>query len=218
METNFSLEKINLSKSLTYWKANFDLSKINDYVNNAIDIESKAGSENGANLVATHNSLDEFNQWIVDNNSKSISELCKLGIDICKEIYEYQWNTIETDFWINIIKTKNPIQRFKVSENSNKKVYHNHTELNKQIDRIPPQYTFVFYLQMPNNLKNDDGTLYLMDSNSREYNILPKEGDVIILDGNCWHSPQGAPDSTKDRIVLAGNVFFDNRKKDKNLF
>jgi hypothetical protein len=37
------------------------------------------------------------------------------------------------------------------------------------------------------------------------------------MEGNIPHSPNNAPQSTIDRIVLAGNVGFDSIKKEKTL-
>jgi len=71
---------------------------------------------------------------------------------------------------------------------------------------------------MPNNLKNDDGMIYLRGSKGEIVSFLPKVGDLLILDGNCWHSPQTALNSDMDRIVLAGNFYFkQNSKKMKTL-
>ena len=58
---------------------------------------------------------------------------------------------------------------------------------------------------MPDNLSNDDGVLYLKGDN-KEYSILPEEGDLIIMKADMPHAPTTALNSSKDRIVLAGNV------------
>ena len=78
-----------------------------------------------------------------------------------------------------------------------------------------PDYTFVFYFQMPDNLSEDDGKLFFKDYDGKEYSILPNVGECIILKGDVPHAPIDAPNSSKDRIVLAGNVTFLNNKLKK---
>ena len=48
-------------------------------------------------------------------------------------------------------------------------------------------------------------------------NILPKENDIIIMEGRVPHVPASARKSTKDRIVIAGNVGFEMIKKTNSL-
>ena len=71
---------------------------------------------------------------------------------------------------------------------------------------------------MPNNLKGDDGKLFIKDIDGSEYSILPKVGECIILKGDTPHAPLNAPSSEFDRIVLAGNVVFSNDKSNLTLF
>ena len=47
------------------------------------------------------------------------------------------------------------------------------------------------------------------------YSFLPIQNDFIILDGDVPHSPVPALNSSKDRLVLVGNIAFRNFKKDK---
>ena len=66
-------------------------------------------------------------------------------------------------------------------------------------------------------MNGEDGVLYFKGSNGNEYWIRPEEDDLIIMDADMPHSPNNAPDSTIDRIVLAGNVGFEMIKKEKSL-
>ena len=70
---------------------------------------------------------------------------------------------------------------------------------------------------MPDNLSNLDGVLLIEGENKKIYNILPEEDDLIIFDARLPHTPKAAFNSTKDRIVLAGNVGFENIKETKSL-
>jgi hypothetical protein len=80
-----------------------------------------------------------------------------------------------------------------------------------------PHYTYVYYIQMPNVMNGEDGVLYFRGKNKKEYWIRPEEDDLIIMEADMPHTPNNAPNSTIDRIVLAGNVGFDFIKKEKSL-
>jgi hypothetical protein len=73
---------------------------------------------------------------------------------------------------------------------------------------------------MPNNLKDNQGKLYFKTKSGYEFSILPEEGDIFIFAGDLQHKPEINPNSTKSRIVVAGNVaIFDNHiAKSKKTF
>ena len=150
-----------------------------------------------------------------------LDELIQIGINSCKEIYNEKninYNKINTSAWINVVRSNNPLQiNFKHSEINGVDKYHTHTELQKNSDSFFPHYTYVYYIQMPNVMSGDDGVLYFKGKGDIEYYIKPEEDDLIIMEGNIPHSPNNAPQSTIDRIVLAGNVGFDSIKKEKTL-
>ena len=60
---------------------------------------------------------------------------------------------------------------------------------------------------MPNNLEKTDGVLFFEGENKTVY--LPQENDLIIMPANTAHVPAPAYKSTKDRIVFACNVGFE---------
>jgi hypothetical protein len=66
-------------------------------------------------------------------------------------------------------------------------------------------------------MNGDDGVLYFLGKNGKEYWLRPEEDDLIIMDADVPHSPNSAPNSTLDRIVMAGNVGFDFIKNQKSL-
>jgi hypothetical protein len=70
---------------------------------------------------------------------------------------------------------------------------------------------------MPDNLEGNDGVLYIQGKDGIIYNILPKENDIIIMQGKVSHVPASASKSTKDRIVIAGNVGFEMIKNTNTL-
>lgn len=162
-------------------------------------------------------------EW--DNNLNFIGEIdvktkldniVQIGIDKCKEIYlekNIPYNKINTDAWINVVRSKNPVQE---NFHNEKEKYHTHTEINKKMKSFVPHYTYVYYIQMPDIMDNEDGVLYFKSKEGKEYFILPENDDLIIMEGDMPHAPNNAPNSTIDRIVLAGNVGFSFIKKEKS--
>ena len=145
-----------------------------------------------------------------------LDEIVQVGINKCKEIYNEKninYNKINTDAWVNVVRSKNPVQ----DNFHNDKKYHIHTEINKGNKEFIPHYTYVYYIQMPDIMNGDDGVLYFLGENNKEYLIRPEEDDLIIMEAHIPHSPNNAPNSTLDRIVMAGNVGFDHIKNKKSL-
>jgi hypothetical protein len=81
--------------------------------------------------------------------------------------------------------------------------WHSHEIINN-LKNVKNEWTYVFYVQMPNNLVGNEGKLsFKIDDN--EYDILPKEGDIIIFPATLLHKPEMSPNSTQERIVIGGN-------------
>jgi hypothetical protein len=167
-------------------------------------------------------------RYCLSSKTKKIQKINKLdfvvefAINNCDKIYKSEnknWNMINLGTWINIIRSKNPVQvEFKNDELKNNIIYHTHSDMNAEINTFIPNYTYVYYIQMPDIMNGDDGVLYFKSENGKEYWILPEEDDLIIMPGNMPHSPSNAPNSMVDRIVLAGNVGFEMVKIEKTLF
>lgn len=81
--------------------------------------------------------------------------------------------------------------------------WHSH-EIIHNLSNIKNEWTYVFYVQMPNNLSGNEGKL-LFKIGENEYDILPDEGDIIIFPATLLHKPELSPNSTQDRIVIGGN-------------
>jgi hypothetical protein len=145
-----------------------------------------------------------------------LDEIVQIGINKCKEIYNEKnvnYNKINTDSWVNVVRSKNPVQHNFYNDNK----YHIHTDINKTNNTFTPHYTYVYYIQMPDVMNGDDGVLYFLGENNKEYWIRPEEDDLIIMEAHIPHAPNKALNSTLDRIVMAGNVGFDFIKNQKSL-
>jgi hypothetical protein len=89
------------------------------------------------------------------------------------------------------------------NKNSTRSNYHSHEIINN-LKNVKNEWTYVFYVQMPNNLIGNEGKLsFKIDEN--EYDILPNEGDIIIFPATLLHKPEMSPHSTQERIVIGGN-------------
>ena len=163
------------------------------------------------------------NEWKTDLNfigqfqiKNKLDLICQFGVNKCKEIWEEEvkspFNKINTDAWVNMVRSQNPVQ---INFYGDEK-YHVHTDINKKTNSFIPHYTYVYYIQMPDVMEGDDGVLYFKGENEKEYWVRPEEDQLIIMPGWMPHAPMNAPKSTIDRIVMAGNVGFDYIKKEKS--
>jgi len=146
-----------------------------------------------------------------------LDEVIQNGIDLCKELYttnNLPFNKINIDAWVNVVRSIDPIQPNFYNDHQK---FHIHTEINKKTKSFPPSYTYVYYIQMPDVMNGEDGVLYFKGKDGQEYWIRPEEDDLIIMEADMPHSPNNAPNSTIDRIVLAGNVGFEYIKKEKSI-
>lgn len=135
-----------------------------------------------------------------------LAPLVSTGILHCINLFNAKFNTVLFETWINVVRNV-PRQQFN---------RHNHVEINKKLNRPIPTYTWVYYMQLPNNLSGDEGKLEYEDETGA-HRILPNIGDLIILRGDQWHSVINAPNTTVNRVVLAGNVSIIDNKQMKTL-
>jgi len=82
--------------------------------------------------------------------------------------------------------------------------YHSHTAMPKL--KCQGNWTWTYYIQVPNQLKGEEGKLSFLVEDGETFNILPEEGDLFIFPASLQHRPLATPNSTRDRIVLAGTL------------
>lgn len=160
--------------------------------------------------------MGDWGSFDFENEMKprnGIEKIIKFGITKCVELRKENnepFNKVNANSWVNIVKAGKPKQsNFKKNDEV---ILHNHIDLQKYVESFYPTYTFVFYLQMPDNLEGNEGTLIMAGPDSERCYFLPEPGDLVIMGGALPHSPNKAPNSTKDRIVIAANVGFENAK------
>lgn len=189
------MEKIQLGEHITLYKVNYTPTSSKENILKSV-----------SNLISLQPENDLSDAYTYLNNRfDEIDEIEKKGIEICLEIEGN--SNYHHDTWVNRVRAKNPVQRFGAIVLGHP--YHNHTEINETMLRYKPKYTYIYYIQMQDNLQEDEGELVLKDMDGNVYSILPKEGEFIIHESNIDHYPKEATKSTKDRIVVAGNVGFE---------
>jgi hypothetical protein len=214
------MEKVYFDDTTFIWKGKLNLSShkatILKEANNLINSLKGVVRTDGFGYKKEWTNDINFNgNFVIENK---LDEICQYGIDKCKEIYEEQFNIefnkVNTDAWVNVVRSKEPVQENFYDE---KNKYHTHTEINKKTKSFIPNYTYVYYIQMPDIMEGEDGVLYFKGENGKEYWIRPEEDELIVMEGWMPHSPNNAPNSTIDRVVFAGNVGFEFIKKEKSL-
>jgi hypothetical protein len=135
---------------------------------------------------------------------KEIDFILNYGVKKCIELFKKDKNIDEVDYclysWIFISRNENTQSH-----------YHNHTSFSPQVKKsVESNCTFTYYVQMPNNLKENDGKLFFVNQeDNTELTFLPEENEFVIFPADVYHRPETSINSTIDRIVIAGNVLFD---------
>jgi len=136
--------------------------------------------------------------------SKNIAELrneiMKRVIDFLKIDEDY---IMTYDDWVYI------------SENTNRNTnYHNHIdEGNMKYTKEIPQWSVVYYVQMPDNLFGTEGLLFFKTKNGEEISILPKNNQIIMFKSDVLHKPELNQKSSIKRVVYATNIAILDRNK-----
>lgn len=151
-----------------------------------VDI-SKIDKEQGV-LLRPHN---ELNLGLV-----RLEETSKI-IDFAANFLSKSFNTEYLDYIIQpwVLLAEN---------SSNKNFYHDHL----YTEQVVNQWSFCYYVQIPDNLTGDQGKLMFKSNNGKEVGILPNEGDLIIFPSTLLHKPVDHLNSSKQRVVFCCNFSF----------
>jgi hypothetical protein len=214
------MEKIYYDDSTYIWKTKL---KLSDYKEKALKealdvIADKPRIVDSYTYIYTK-VFDKTVDFLSLETQSVFEKICNIGTSLCQEIYNQEnipYNNILLSSWVNVVRGKDPVQPAFTKEGNDR--YHTHTDINEKAGMFEPKYTFVYYIQMPEIMNNDDGILYFLGKNNKEHQIIPEEDDLIIMAGDVPHFPNNAPNAILDRYVLAGNIGFDHVKKNKTLF
>ena len=86
-------------------------------------------------------------------------------------------------------------------------VMHNHTYLlyTTEKTKLPTEWTSVFYIQLPKNVKNGEGDIVFMTEDKKLHQFSVEENDIIIFPGRLHHMVIETPDAEIERVVFATN-------------
>ncbi len=142
----------------------------------------------------------------------AITELKQLGYRISRSIYEtITGKTVYSGMqstWIYISTPSNPSS-----------MYHDHISFSKNEPGIYTDYTWIYYVQVPNNCTGKEGHIFFKDNmyvgNDDEgaISFFPEEGYLYMWDSTYAHRPELSPNSTIDRVIIAGNIAFNTINK-----
>lgn len=215
------MEKIYFDATTFIWKTKLNLF---DNKNEIIKQTKRVIKSNADSVNDGFSYLKMKNDEILDiadcGRLSLLDKIVNPSTNYCKELYieNNKYNTLNVEFWVNMVRAKNPIQPiYKERDNGGNLSYHTHTELSKLTKTFFPHYTFAYYIQMPDIMDGEDGVLYFRGENGNEYWIRPEEDDLIIMTGDMPHAPNNAPNSTLDRLVMVGNVGFELNKDFKTI-
>ncbi len=142
----------------------------------------------------------------------AVNSLKQLGYKIGKSIFESisgkeVYSGMQSN-WIYISAPSNP--------NSN---YHDHIRFSAKEHGVYTDYTWIYYIQMPDNCKDKEGhiffkpNMYTSEGDEGAVSFFPEEGYLYFWNSVYAHRPELSPNSTKDRVILAGNLAFNTTIK-----
>jgi hypothetical protein len=127
--------------------------------------------------------------------------------ELCSDIIKEKKPNIIGKISNSWIYFKNVNDKYQYSKNDG---FHTHSSSMYVFNN---DLTWTYYFQIPNNCNGNEGTLRFKIDDKIFY-IPVKEKTFYIFDANWLHAPAIAPNSTKDRIVFAGNYHFIENNND----
>lgn len=127
---------------------------------------------------------------------------CDVSLSMYKQ--EFPKETIYSSLastWIYLSTPSNPVT-----------AYHDHILFSQKDIGLPTTYTWIYYIQTPNNCVGDEGMIFfknMYDNTTDDSNTLkffPEEEYLYMWDSAVPHRPELNPNSTIDRVIIAGNV------------
>ena len=91
--------------------------------------------------------------------------------------------------------------------------WHNHLRFHTDFANTFTDYTWVYYVNLPNNWNGDEGKLFFRDSKIIDakhrvtyHSFFPEYGYIYAFPAELEHLPALSPNSTEDRITAGGNI------------
>jgi len=126
--------------------------------------------------------------------TNEIEPIKKFAVDNIRHITKVEHSDYIQQNWIYYSKPKNSTH-----------FYHTHKMCLSLKINLLTDWTWTYYLQMPNNISGKEGAISFRVDNM-DYEVVPKEGDMLLFPGTLLHTPLPSIKSEIDRVVIAGNV------------
>lgn len=153
-------------------------------------------------LKKTH-PTDRNHFFYVPFRCSEIDELNEQILNFCENFKEFDEFAVQN--WVYLMTNK-----------TNNEIYHTHINLVEGDERIKTDWTFCFYVQIPEELDGNDGKISFRTEDGVEHMFLPKEGEIYIFPADLEHTPKLIKKSKTDRVVIAGNISLDPLSVIKN--
>ena len=186
----YTMEKFKLSNQFAVYKVKYigDYSK-EDFINRIFKNRELV-------LKKTNKGIDEKNFIIECDEFKSVD---KFTISTLEEIEQRKIEKVAKFSWIYTqIREETMVDMHKHD------FLHYYTEKTK----LKTDWTCVFYIQIPEGLREQDGNIVFMTEDKKLHNFIPEENDLLIFSGKLSHMITPIPNSEIDRIVYASNFNF----------
>ena len=199
-------EEIKINEEASYFKAKIDNINFEQLIKDLklnCEINKSTGREVATKHINAERTIGTQSQIII----KTVTLLDIYNKIMYKvfDLFNYSGEDMYPYYSVNWVYISDKFQ--KVSK------YHHHIESDRSVN-VKMDWTFVYYVQMPNNLKNNEGRLFFKTQNGFETSILPEIGDLILFSSKLLHRPELNPNSELERIVYAGNFVKLDHKTD----
>jgi hypothetical protein len=190
------MEEIKLNETTSIYKSNIPLEFLDDLIkeiNLNISVNSNTNNSEYSKTEVTSPGIQS--NIIID--SKNISTLKSMCVDMVKTVANYEMsNPYYARTWVFISNSKTEVSG-----------WHTHNKpMKDDLVKIKDfTWTFTYYLQMPDNLKGEEGYLFFRTKDGKITKMMPEVGDLFVFPATLDHRPELNRTSTKDRIVYAGN-------------
>lgn len=181
------METIHLSDTETIYKSRYSGKYTKDDFLNKVSLNSKYTTENHNNSTWIEIITPEFED--IEREIKSL----------ISDISNVEFENYSKHTWI-----------YSQKKDFNLEWMHQHLLVHPNSrTNIKTDYTFTYYIQVPTDLKNDEGNIVFETKDKVRYNFTPSEGDIFIFPGDIRHTAIPTPNSEIERIVMAGSFCLD---------
>lgn len=136
------------------------------------------------------------------------------ALETCKQISNVNPKEWAIKNWVYISDGVSEFTLNKaISEGKKEHNWHTHNTTYDNFQQIKTDWTFCFYVQVPDRLNNNEGKIVFRTEDSNLHYFLPKQGEVYLFPGDLDHSTVGIlEEKNKARVLIAGNVSLDPLK------